>query len=63
MVIISSGFPKLFLLYIYYMSLIFKILLLLENNLKNIKSPSAKGQRAGNVLAPQTGRLSQLLYE
>jgi hypothetical protein len=30
---------------------------------KKIKSPSGKYQRAGNVMAPQTERFSQLLYE
>jgi len=34
-----------------------------ENNLQNIKKPFSKCQRAGNGQAPQTGRLSQLLYE
>ena len=54
-------FSPLFIGYVVYIMLYtaitLKILLFGKNNLKKEKSPSAKGQRAGNGLAPPIGQL------
>jgi hypothetical protein len=49
-------------LIIIYSTLILKILLFLKNNSKK-KSPSAKDQRAGKVLAPLTFSSSNLIIQ